>query len=343
MLGTRAGAARVGVVALSPATAKSNVKLQSQGIVSEPSDHSKCTINTHDNVLLADNIPRPAAIGTGPKSLRLTPAATVDGILLRIGLAGLDVSRDSFSGPLVDASALGPDQETVDSTASLVEAGTVRGIGGVVEPTSGVSVGRGSAGRTHVRGRNGLRGDVGRSASGLVSGMESELVRRVVIHALDDIDLAVVGPMGSHGPHRGPDRAAVRHSGDVEYHQTARVGVLARDSHTVPQFLEAEVRFGVNFHDRNAVLDRDELILGSSGVVNIVDQAVGGISAFEEVEVVKERGSSHRLDELVRVIFAIGGRLVFPSRRGGARGGRGSGGNAARLGLGLGRGLALGI
>lgn len=62
--------------------------------------------------------------------------------------------------------------------------------------------------------------------------MQGHLVVVVVIHTLDDVDLAVMRPIGAHRPEGRPHSTAVRHALDVENDEAGRVGVLGGNPDT---------------------------------------------------------------------------------------------------------------
>jgi hypothetical protein len=67
-----------------------------------------------------------------------------------------------------------------------------------------------------------------RAANGRVNG---HLVIRVVVHALDYVDLARRRPIGAVGPERGPRPATRRHMHAVQDNKPAREGKLCLNAH----------------------------------------------------------------------------------------------------------------
>jgi len=116
----------------------------------------------------------------------------------RVRVPAGDVPRDAAAGEEPDADGAARPLGGIHSAPDAVEAGTV-GLGagrldaaaGVVGLAGGVdvAVGRGEgAGETRV------------VDSAAVAGVKSHGVGRLLVYALYDIDLAVVGPVGAHRP-----------------------------------------------------------------------------------------------------------------------------------------------
>lgn len=64
--------------------------------------------------------------------------------------------------------------------------------------------------------------------------MQSHLVGGILVHALNDINFAVVGPVGAEHPECGPSSAgASGHVCQIQDHQALGVGVLAGQTDAV--------------------------------------------------------------------------------------------------------------
>lgn len=80
-----------------------------------------------------------------------------------------------------------------------------------------------------------------------VAGVDRRLVVRVVVDALDDVDLAAHGPIRAVAPERWPGAAPGRHVHGVEQDEPTGVRVSGCDAHGLP--ISRDGRRGVDAHD----------------------------------------------------------------------------------------------
>lgn len=122
----------------------------------------------------------------------------------------------------------------------------------------------------------------------------------------NNVDLARLRPVASltKGPEGGPDAArALRHVLDVGDEETVSEGVLAGHAHgsaTTTGAIGIEVGEGIDAPGGNALVP-DETVLDSLVVRHVVDEALGGIGASEEVELIIEVVARVVLDKVVLV------------------------------------------
>ena len=131
----------------------------------------------------------------------------------RVGVLARDVLGDLVAREEPDRDAVRVPEVGEDASAGLVEARAIRARVLLRVRAARVRASRARALGTHnVRGR--VRGVVQRATR---AGVEGDLVVGVEVHALDDVDLAGVGPVrrGTHSPVRGPGATAERHLGEV--------------------------------------------------------------------------------------------------------------------------------
>lgn len=117
----------------------------------------------------------------------------------RVGLLALDVAGNLASREEVDADGGRVPQSGVNAASVGVEAAAV--CSGVTGQDLTASIGR-LAGRVDVAVGSGHgSGEGAVVANGATAvGVQGHVVRALVVDALDDVDLATVGPVGSDGP-----------------------------------------------------------------------------------------------------------------------------------------------
>lgn len=232
------------------------------------------------------------ALSSGPVCLGLTPVG-------RVRRARADVVGNVALAEEVDRDAigLGPVHD-VDATAVLVVANTkVVTLGGCDTAT----LIAGSVGSTVV-GTVVLEGELARHVgiagdSAAAGGVDRVGVERVVVNTLDDVDLTSVGPatrrVSGGGPPSGPDTTSNGHVLGIEDKDTGGEGVLGVDTDGLGPAV-----VGGDLHGSLAVVAANETLVIGLVLADVGDGAVGGVSAGEEVHVVKEGGAGVRLDQL---------------------------------------------
>ena len=90
--------------------------------------------------------------------------------------------------------------------------------------------------------------------------MKGSLVVRVVVHALDDVDLAVIRPIGANGPERGPRPTTGGHVNTVHDNEPASERKLRLHPHG--SAVSGHLWRGVDSHDGIAsAIDRCQVAL----------------------------------------------------------------------------------
>lgn len=134
--------------------------------------------------------------------------------------------------------------------------------------------------------------------------MTRDLVLVGEVGEFDDVDLTRLRPVASltKGPEGRPDTTrALRHVLNVGDEETVSEGVLAGHAHrsaTTTGAIGIEVGVGIDAPGWDALVP-DETILNSLVVRHVVDEALGGIGASEEVELIVEVVARVVLDKVV--------------------------------------------
>lgn len=120
------------------------------------------------------------------------------------------------------------------------------------------------------------------------TGVQSHLVGGLVVNTLDDVNFAVVRPIGTDHPERRPGTAnTAGHVVQIQDHQTMGIGIGAFQAHTRSARVAGSV-YGIDANINGVVSSLDETTAFSSRSVNIVDIPIGGVRVREEIELVKE-------------------------------------------------------
>ena len=213
--------------------------------------------------------------------------------IIRIG-----IRRDTVSREKPDRDGIGGPFHSVDSSTDLVEPSAVGGrVGVLIEAalvgilTGGVDV---AVCSEQLGGEAGCLFD-----SAAFHGVDGEDVGCLAVDALDDVDFAILGPVGANGPAgrsisigqgkigelwvviqcRPSTADTARHMGSVKHDQTTLVGLLGFNADGGAA-LVACYAGGVNAHEDGAIVARCELLFLGGGAVKIVGEATVGIRAL---------------------------------------------------------------
>lgn len=130
-------------------------------------------------------------------------------------------------------------------------------------------------------------------------GVEGDLVGRLRVDALDDVDLARARPVRAEAPQRGPRAAPDGHVRDVGDEEHVGVGLVGRDARGgAPGGRVAGLVVGAEVDAALGVAGQARC--GGGGGALVVDEAVGGVRAGVEGELVKEVGACVAVLERVR-------------------------------------------
>lgn len=245
-----------------------------------------------------------------------------------VGPAGGDVGGHGAAReePHVDARFL--PLHGVDAAAAGVEAGSEgAGAGGAHGAAQGAAEGvavvaEAGGGALGAAGVDGAAG----------AGVQGHGVCGLLVGALEDVDLARVGPVGAEHPEGGPGAAGRGgHVRDVGDEEAVRVGGLGGEAHRGPA-LGGDVGV-VDVHEDLGVGGGGEAAGGGVVGGEVGDEAVGGVWVGEVVEGGEEVGGVVVVDQGVMaaaVGLATGGELicvwvVVPVLRGEGEGGGGGG------------------
>jgi len=151
---------------------------------------------------------------------------------LRVRVVRCDVLGDVVSGEEEGLDIAASPLQSIDTTLPSVETGSVgsfgtddstslvaRFVGGIdVAVEGGLSVGASSP----VPGEGGGAG----AHCATIAGVKGGLISALLVDTLDDVDLAGVGPVGTHQPPRGPRAAASWHIYEISDEKTTVPGLV---------------------------------------------------------------------------------------------------------------------
>lgn len=182
----------------------------------------------------------------------------------------------------------------VEATARRVEARAVVVLRDGLLWAAGVAVARAAVAR---RGQLGAGQLVALVHGAPLRRVQSDLVGRLRVDALEDVDLALVGPVVAVRPERGPGPAALGHVSNVGDEEHARIGLAGGDAHrgapvggVLGRVVGAEV-------DATVLCFGQLGALGSAGA-QILNEAVGRVRLVKEGELV---------EKVVRVVAGLQG------------------------------------
>lgn len=232
----------------------------------------------------------------------------------RVGRARADVAWDRAFGEEVgrDAFRVGPVHDVNTTTVLVVLNTIVAALGRSYTATLVAgSIGSAIVGIVVLECELARHLDIGGN-SAAAGGVDRVGIVGIVIDALDNVDLASVGPAaggaGGGRPPSRPDTTANRHVLGVEDKDTGGEGVLGIDADGLGPAI-----VGSDLHGSLAIRGADETLVLRLALADVADGTVGRVGVGEEVHVVKEAGALVGLDQ-------------FPLRSGsGGRRGRGGG------------------
>lgn len=160
-----------------------------------------------------------------------------------------------------------------------------------------------SAGRlATLRGREGASHAVAAPDIASATGVKDHLVCLLQVDTLDDINLAVVGPVLTDGPEGGPCAAnATRHVLDIDDIQTLCVVLFRLDPYGLtagPVGVQGVLVVDTHI-EATARSDFDQTRLFSAALVDVRDIAVSWVSCVEEIPVIDETFALPGLCKLV--------------------------------------------
>lgn len=111
--------------------------------------------------------------------------------------------------------------------------------------------------------------------------MQGHLVGGILVDTLNDINFAIVRPVGAEHPECGPSSAgASGHVCQVQDHQALGVGVLAGQTDAVATVTASDIAVVYTDVD-GATVGTDQTVGRGGGVIDIVHVAVGGVGFLE--------------------------------------------------------------
>lgn len=214
----------------------------------------------------------------------------------RVGLAAGDGLGDVAAREVPDLEEISSPLHGIHTATVLVEGVSGRALVALDHTADGAG-GISTLAGGHVAEHFVIAADIARAA-----GVEDNLVRLVLVDTLNDIDFAVMRPVGANRPERGPRSTdAAGHVCEVDNIQALVVVLLTLDTNGFTAgSLGAQLRLVIHTHvEAAAGGDVDQAAALSIALVGIGDEAIGRVGLVEELEVVQKFLALPRFVQLV--------------------------------------------
>jgi len=205
----------------------------------------------------------------------------------RIGATAADVGGDACIGEVPDVNSIAGPLCRIDTAISIVKSVPVGRFVRVDDSAAGVG-GLARSLDVAVASVEGT-GEAGVGDRATVTGVQGHLVGGTLVDALDDIDFAIVGPVGAEHPECGPGAAgASGHVSQIQDHQTLSVAVLAGQTEAVATVTAGDIAV-VYTHVDGATGGTNQTVGRGGGAIDIVHVAIGGVGFRVKVEHIEKR------------------------------------------------------